>query len=58
MHVQDARRFLDDVMMDRRLFDTTFLEFGEDRCQFVVQQHQVAHRDGASPMGFERDPGS
>src|SRR5439155_966668 len=59
VHVQYARCFMQQVVVQGGLRDPAFLELAQHRCDFALEQHQIPHhhRLGIAHL-LERDPGA
>ena len=56
VHVEHARRFVEEVIVKRRHVETVVQHGGHHRVDFVFGQHEVAHHDVTVIAFSQRDP--
>ena len=52
MHVEEARLFEEEMVVERGDFDAVFKQGGHDRIDFVLRQDEIAHEDFAATPAF------
>ena len=56
MHIHHARRLMEYVVMERRLHDSTFLQFRHHGHHFIFGEHKIAHHHALVAHLLEGDP--